>query len=206
MRLAILGARGHGKVVADAAECSGWKEIVFFDDVWPELTNNGPWAVRGDTATLMAHLSEFDGVVVGIGSNAIRAAKQARLIAAGAIIVSVFHPAATVSMHSQVGLGSVILANAAVNASASVGAGVIVNTGAVIEHDCIIGDFSHISPNAALAGGVILKKKVWVGACASVRQLLEIGEAVVIGMGSVVTKNVPAGSIVAGNPAKTLKS
>ncbi len=206
MRLAILGASGHGKVVADAAECSDWQEIVFFDDAWPELTVNGPWRVQGDTAALMAHFDEFDGVVVGIGSNAIRAAKQAQLGNAGANIVSVIHPAATVSAHSQVGAGSVIFANAVVNACASVGAGVIVNTGAVVEHDCIIGDFSHISPNAVLAGGVTLKKHSWVGACASVRQLLEIGEAAVVGMGSVVTKNVPADLVVAGNPAKALKS
>lgn len=206
MRLAILGASGHGKVVADAAECSGWQEIVFFDDAWPELTVNGPWQVQGDTAALMEQLDDFDGVVVGIGNNAIRGAKQARLSDAGANIVSIIHPAATVSAHSRVGAGSVVFANAAVNVCARVGLGVIVNTGAVIEHDCMISDFVHVSPNAVLAGGVTLKEQSWVGACASVRQLLVIGEAAVVGMGAVVTKNVPDGLVVAGNPATVLKS
>jgi hypothetical protein len=41
MRLAILGASGHGKVVADAAGLAGWDEVVFFDDAWPGLTQNG---------------------------------------------------------------------------------------------------------------------------------------------------------------------
>ena len=206
MRLAILGASGHGKVVADAAQCSGWHEIVFFDDAWPELVFNGPWKVRGNTAVLINNLEEFDGVVVGIGSNAIRASKQAELSDAGANIVSILHPAATVSSHSHLGTGSVVFANATVNVCARVGLGVIVNTGAVIEHDCMIGDFAHISPNAVLAGGVTLKELSWVGACASVRQLLEIGEAAVVGMGAVVTKNVSSGLVVAGNPAKALKS
>ncbi len=204
MRLAILGASGHGKVVADAAECSGWQEIVFFDDAWPKVTVNGPWRVQGDTAALLEDLSEFDGVVVGIGNNAIRGAKQSRLSDAGANIVSIIHPAATVSGRARVCAGSVVFANAAVNACASVGLGVIVNTGAVIEHDCTIGDFAHISPNAVLAGGVTLKEQSWVGACASVRQSLEIGEAAIVGMGAVVTKNVPDRLVVAGNPAKAL--
>lgn len=206
MRLAILGASGHGKVVADAAECSGWQEIIFFDDAWPEVTANGPWDVQGNTAALMGQLNEFDGVVVGIGNNAIRAEKQLELMRAGAIIVGIIHPAATVSVHSEIDAGSVIFANAVVNACAKVGTGAIVNTGAVVEHDCLIGDFSHISPNAVLAGGVSLGKHGWVGACASVRQLLQIGEAATVGMGAVVVCNVPAGSVVAGNPARALKS
>lgn len=205
MRLAILGASGHGKVVADAAEASGWREIVFFDDAWPKLKENGPWSVEGDTSALMARLAEFDGVVVGIGNNDIRANKQSQLKDAGANIVIIIHPAATVSPYAQVATGSVVFAQAVVNACATVGTGVVVNTGAVVEHDCWVGDFSHISPNAVLAGGVTLGKQSWVGACASVRQLLQVGEAAVVGMGAVITKSVPAGSVVAGNPAKALK-
>ncbi|KXS55377.1 MAG: Trimeric LpxA-like family protein [Marinobacter sp. T13-3] len=205
-RLAILGASGHGKVVADAAEAAGWQEIVFFDDAWPDLTENGPWLVKGNTDTLMEALAEYDGVVVGIGNNAIRAGKQLELSEAGATVVKIIHPAATVSPHVRVGIGSVVFAQAVVNACATVGTGAIVNTGSVVEHDCVVGDFSHISPNAVLAGGVRLGTQCWVGAGASVRQLLEIGKSAVVGMGAVVTKNISAGSVVAGNPAKVLKS
>jgi len=206
MRLAILGASGHGKVVADTAEAAGWKGVVFFDDAWPDLQDNGPWLVKGDTNALMDTLGEYDGVVVGIGNNAIRANKQVKLVNAGASVVNIVHPDATVSPHAQVGSGSVVFAQAVVNACATVGAGVIVNTGSVIEHDCVVGDFSHISPNAVLAGGARLQEQCWVGAGASVRQLLEIGKAAVVGMGAVVTKDVPGGSVVAGNPARVLKS
>lgn len=206
MRLAILGASGHGKVVADAAEAAGWQDVVFFDDAWPGLQENGPWLVKGDTNALMDALSEYDGVVVGIGNNAIRANKQVQLVNAGAAVVTIVHPAATVSPHARVGSGSVVFAQAVVNACATVGAGVIVNTGSVVEHDCVVGNFSHISPNAVLAGGVRLQEQCWVGAGASVRQLLEVGKAAVVGMGAVVTKDVSAGSVVTGNPARVLKS
>jgi len=206
MRLAILGASGHGKVVADAAEAAGWQEIVFFDDAWPALQENGPWLVKGDTKALMDALSDYDGVVVGIGNNAIRAKKQMQLVNAGAAVVTIIHPDATVSPHALVGSGSVVFAQAVVNACATLGAGVIVNTGSVVEHDCVVGDFSHVSPNAVLAGGAQLQEQCWVGAGASVRQLLEVGKAAVVGMGAVVTKDVSAGSVVAGNPARVMKS
>jgi sugar O-acyltransferase (sialic acid O-acetyltransferase NeuD family) len=191
-------------VVADAAEAAGWQEVVFFDDAWPGLQENGPWLVKGDTNALMDVLPEYDGVVVGIGNNAIRANKQVQLVNAGAAVVTIIHPAATVSPHARVGSGSVVFAKAVVNACATVGAGVIVNTGSVVEHDCEVGDFCHISPNAVLAGGVRLQEQCWVGAGASVRQLLEVGKAAVVGMGAVVTKNVAAGATVVGNPAREL--
>lgn len=203
-RLAVLGASGHGKVVADAAEACGWQSVAFYDDAWPELQANGPWGVRGDTATLLEQLSEFDGVVVGIGNNSIRADKQKLLLSAGARIVSIVHPASVVSAHACIHPGAVVLAKAVVNACAEVGAGCIINTGSVVEHDCVLGDFAHISPNAVLAGGVIIECLAWVGAGAAVRQLLRVGKAAMVGMGAVVTKDVSASAVVAGNPAKAL--
>lgn len=204
MRLAILGASGHGKVVADAAGQAGWSSVVFFDDAWPELAKNGFWPVVGDTAALLRDVSSFGGVVVAIGNNSTRKAKQHELAASGARLVSVIHPSAVVSDFAVVCAGSVVFANAVVNACAEVGEGCIVNTGAVVEHDCVMGDFAHLSPNAVLAGGVKLGALAWVGACASVKQLIEVGEGALVGMGAVVTKSVPSAVTVVGNPAKVL--
>lgn len=202
MQLAILGASGHGIVIADAAEQLGWKSVTFFDDAWPELEKRGPWAVKGDTKALLGRLSAFDGVVVGIGNNRIRAEKQSELVRAGAKLVSIHHPAAIISPYASIGAGSVVFASSVVNPGAAVGAGVIINTGAVVEHDCVIGDFAHISPNAVLAGGVTLGRLAWIGACASVRQLISVGQASIVGMGAVVIKDVESGATVVGNPAR----
>jgi sugar O-acyltransferase (sialic acid O-acetyltransferase NeuD family) len=205
MRLAILGASGHGKVVADAAEQAGWPSVAFFDDAWPGLQANGPWAVEGNTEALLDRLMDFDGVIVAIGNNRTRATKQAELVASGGKMATIIHPSAMVSAHATLGLGSVVFANAAVNACATVGAGVIVNTGAVVEHDCVVDDFAHISPNGVLSGGVALGALVWVGSCASVKQLISVGEASIVGMGAVVIKDVPPGVTVVGNPAKVFE-
>ncbi|MBQ0746647.1 MAG: acetyltransferase [Marinobacter sp.] len=205
MRLAIFGASGHGKVVADAAEQAGWQSVVFFDDAWPGLQGNGPWKLEGNTGALLERLTDFDGVVVAIGNNQIRSIKQAELLAAGGKLAAIVHPSAVISSHATVNAGSVVFANAVINACARVGAGVIVNTGAVVEHDCVVGDYAHISPNAVLAGGVVISPLAWVGGCASIKQLINVGEAAVVGMGAVVTKDVPPSVTVVGNPATVIK-
>jgi sugar O-acyltransferase (sialic acid O-acetyltransferase NeuD family) len=204
MTLAILGASGHGKVIADAAEAAGFRDIVFFDDAWPDISMNGSWAVVGTTRDLLLNLSSYSNVVVAIGNNAIRHNKLNILSDAGADLVSVVHPSAIVSPHSSLGIGSVVFAGAVVNAGAEVGAGTIVNTNAVIEHDCVLGVSCHISPSGVLAGGVRLGDRVWVGANASVRELISVGDNSVVGMGAVVTRDVAANITVVGNPARPI--
>jgi len=205
-RLAVFGASGHGRVVADAAEASGWHHVVFFDDAWPEISESGPWRVEGDFSAMCSRLPEFDGIFVAIGNNHVRHQKTRELIDAGAGIETLVHPCAYVSQHARLGAGCVVLAAAAVNAGAVVGEGGIINTGAVIEHDCQLGDFVHVSPNAVLAGGVKAGDFCWVGALAGVRQLISLGKEVTVGMGAVVIRDIPKGATVAGVPAVLIRS
>lgn len=204
-RLALLGASGHGKVVADTAECSGWQTVEFFDDAWPQLQNNGHWKVVGDSGALISRITEFDGVVVAIGNNAIRTTKMAELQSAGALLVTLIHPSAIVSNYASIGCGVVIFANVVVNADANVGFGSILNTGCSVDHDCVLGCAVHVSPGAHLAGGVIVGDESWIGIGASVRQLITIGKRVVIGAGAAVVDDIADGLVVAGVPAKRIK-
>lgn len=205
MKLAILGASGHGKVVADTAECCGWQAIEFFDDAWPALQENGVWPVVGDSAALMGRLADFDGVVVAIGNNCIRHTKLLELRAAGAYLVTLVHPAAIVSRYAAIGQGTVVFAGAVVNAEACTGHGAILNTGCSIDHNCVLGDAVHISPGARLAGGVKVGDLSWIGIGVSVRQLVCIGERVMVGAGSVVVSDIPNDLTVAGVPAKRMR-
>ncbi len=203
-KLAILGASGHGKVVADTAECCGWQSIAFFDDAWPGCQHNGAWPVLGDTAALLRSLEQFDGVIVAIGNNGIRYSKQLELQAAGARLCSLIHPAATVSRYATLESGSVVFAGAVVNADARIGPGTIINTGSSIDHDCVIGAAVHVSPGARLAGGVVLGNLSWIGIGASVRQLVQIGEGVMVGAGAVVVADIADNLTVVGVPARVM--
>lgn len=203
-KLAILGASGHGKVVADTAECCGWQAVEFYDDAWPGLQHNGAWPVLGDTATLLERIDAVDAVVVAIGNNRVRQAKLLELQAAGARLCSLVHPAATLSRHAALGDGSVVFAGAVVNAGAQIGFGSILNTGCSIDHDCVLGVAVHVSPGARLAGGVTVGNFSWIGIGASVRQLIEIGAEVTVGAGAAVTADVRSGVTVVGVPARVL--
>jgi len=204
-RLAILGASGHGKVIADAALLSGWDDVVFYDDVWPGRRENGSWSIVGDTKTLIENIGEVDGVIVAIGDNNIRQQKSFQLKKALLPLVSVIHPKAIVSKHTKIGAGCFIAASAVVNVDVVIGDFSIINTAAIIEHDCFIGNACHISPAASLAGGVILGQRTWVGINATVRQLVKLGEDVLVGAASVVIKDVQPGTTVVGNPARILE-
>jgi len=205
VKLAVLGASGHGKVVADTAECCGWRTVEFFDDAWPGVQANAAWSVVGDTAALMGRLADFDGVVVAIGNNRIRHTKLLELRAAGACLITLVHPAAIVSRYAVIGEGTVIFAGAVVNAEARINLGCILNTGCSIDHDCLLGDAVHISPGARLAGAVQVGGLSWIGIGASVRQLVHIGERVMVGAGSAVVSDIPSDVTVAGVPAKRMR-
>lgn len=203
-RLAILGAGGHGAVVADAALAAGWESVTFFDDKWPEVSSLGPWIVAGRATELMRDASRFDGAIVAIGSNAIRLTKLRELSDSGLAVVSVVHPAAVVSHHAKIGTGSVVFAGTVINAFARIGTGVIVNTGATIDHDCQLSDGVHVSPGAHLGGRVHVGRASWIGIGASVKQDVVIGDDVVVGAGAAVIAGIADGLTVCGVPARIL--
>ncbi len=201
-RLAILGASGHGKVVAEAALLAGWLEVCFYDDNWPTCARNGHWQVDGTGASLLVSSPSFDGVIVAIGDGRVRLDKQNMLREADATLITVVHPRACLSQFASVGAGSVLLAGAIVSVDATLGAACIVNSGATVDHDCALGDAVHIAPGAHLSGGVSIGNRSWVGVGASVRQDIRIGADVIVGAGAVVVNDVPDGATVIGSPAR----
>lgn len=204
-RLAILGASGHGKVVADAALAAGWKEVAFFDDAWPKLMTVGPWPVSGATEDLLRGRVQFEGAIVAIGNNSIRLEKLGQIEAGGIAIPTILHPASAVSPYAEIGAGSVVFAGGVVNAFARLGKGCIVNTGATIDHDCVLADGVHASPGAHVGGLVVVGAATWIGIGACIRHCVSIGENVVIGAGAAVIGDIESGQCVVGVPARSIQ-
>ncbi len=205
MKLALLGASGHGKVIADIASLVGYSEVIFYDDAWPEKQKCGQWPIVGGTQELVQAKRTFERCIVSIGNNSIRLNKQDFLRSQGIAIATLIHPNSIISPSVMIAEGAVVMAGAIINADAEIGRGCIINTGAVVEHDCKLSAGVHISPGACLAGAVSVGEGCWVAMGASVLQCLNIGANSTIGAGAVVIKNVPDGATMVGVPAQLLK-
>ena len=203
-RLAILGASGHGVVVADAALATGWDEVTFFDARWPGLSSLGPWTVAGDDARLLGMLAEYEGVVVAVGANRARLSLHRSVAAAGGTLATIVHPSAVVSRFARVGAGSVLCAGAVLGPFAQLGEATIVNTAATVDHDCILADAVHVSPGAHLGGTVRVGEASWIGIGAAVRHGIVIGADVVVGAGAAVVADIADRLTVVGVPARIL--
>lgn len=202
-KLAIIGAGGHGRVVADAAAASGWDIIEFFDDYWPQKTQNVIWDVVGNLNSLKETIDQYDGLVVAIGNNNIRLKEMKKLDYLNPPWVSIIHPKAVLSPNIEIGFGVVIFAGAIVNIMTKIGNGVIINTGATVDHDCVLSDGVHICPGVHLAGGVLVGQTTWIGIGTVVKEKIKIGDNVMIGAGSVIVNDFADNQLVYGAPALT---
>ena len=206
-RLVIIGAGGHGKVIADTANATNqWSEIVFLDDRYVSgLSKVAQWSIIGKSHDYSLLLNVNDQVLVGIGDNLTREKLVKQLLEYNCNIPYLIHPTAYVSPTASIGIGTVIFAQAAVNVDVSIGKACIINTAASIDHDCILNDFCHISPGSHLAGGTKIGTRSWMGVGSVTKQLVEIGHDCIVGAGAAVVQNVYNESTVMGVPAR-LKS
>lgn len=194
----IYGASGHGKVIAEILEVSGISGLVFVDDkpVGSTFLDYPLYHTR-ELVQLDSH-----ALIIAVGNNKIRKAIVGRL---NADFARAIHPSAQLSKRCQPGAGTVVMAGVAVNAATKVGRHVILNTNCSVDHDCELEDYVHISPGAALAGGVSVGEGTHIGIGASVIQGIRIGKWATIGAGAVVLKDVPDFAVVVGVPGMVIK-
>lgn len=203
--LIIYGASGHGKVVLDAARCSGRFRVVGFLDDNPLLINqtlSGVSILGG-----RERLGEYQGchIVLGIGSNEARRTVAERVHALGFQFALVVHPAACIAPGVSLGAGTVVMAGAVVNVDTRIGKHVILNTGATVDHDNVIHDFVHLSPGVHLAGNVTVGKLSHVGIGANVIPGITIGQRCVIGAGAAVIGSFADDVTAVGVPARAIQ-
>jgi len=203
----IYGAGGHGLVVLDAAlRVPGLRVIGIVDDD-PARCGERILGVEvlGDGSILSEPRFRACRVVAAIGDPAARERAAGRVETAGLGFVALVHPTAFLAHGVTVGDGAMILPMAVVHTNASVGRHAIVNTGAIVEHECRVGEFAHVAPGARLAGSVTVGRGAHIGIGASIASGIRIGDHAVVGAGAAVLANVPAGEVVGGVPARSLR-
>ena len=206
MRLVVIGAGGHGKVVADCADAMrAYSEIVFLDSNAETMKKLADWPVIDVPEAFESLISDNTEFFVAIGNNDARAAWIEKLTKKQVQLATLIHPRAYVSDRSLIGEGTLVLAQAAVNILAEIGIGCIINTGATVDHDCKLGRCVHIAPGVNLAGTVTLKDFVFLGAGVTVIPNISVGEYTTVGAGGTVISDLPAGIVAVGTPARVIK-
>lgn len=193
-QLIIIGAGGHGKVVADIAKKNGYEDIRFLDDN-EKLSECGGYPVIGRSSDSSKYRCDM---FVAIGNAEIRQKIQEQL----GNIATLIHPDAVIADDVKIGAGSVVMAGTVINSGAIIGRGCVINTGSSVDHDCILGDYVHISVGAHLAGAVEVRERTWVGIGAIVSNNLTICSDCMIGAGAVIVKNIFVSGIYEGLPAR----
>lgn len=198
-KLIIIGASGHGKVIADIACQCGYTELAFLDDNNSIKTCMG-YPIIGKTS----EISKFAGMdfFVAIGNPNIREKVQRDIIEQELSLATLIHPEAVVAKTVYIGIGTVVMAGAVINPDTSIGEGCIINTSSSVDHDNVLENYVHISIGSHLAGNVYVDKGTWIGAGAVVSNNVYICGNCTIGAGAVVVKDITIPGTYIGVPAK----
>lgn len=196
----IIGAGGHGKVIADIINKSGDRVIGFLDDGCTAETVLG-YPILGKTDKCLNYRDkEF---FIAIGSNAVRKkiSEKYNMLK----YYTAIHPSAVIAMDVEIGDGTCVMAGVVINTSARIGGHCIINSGSVIEHDNKLADFVHLSPGAILCGTVNVGEGTHIGCGVTVKNNTYIVSETVIGAGAAVVKDIDIPGVYCGVPARLIK-
>ena len=202
-QVVIIGAGGHAKVIADIVIKSHDILLGFLDDNRQKGEKIiSDYNVIGNISECVLLQEKYKNVefIIGIGNNQIR--KNISKKFSSIKYYTAIHPKSQISLGVSIGEGTTIMANACINASSKIEKNCIINTGAIIEHDNVIHDYVHISPNVSLGGTVEVGENTHIGIGAVVKNNIKICNNCIIGAGAVVVKDIKEEGTYIGIPAR----
>ena len=203
----IYGAAGCGRGVMPLAramsDAAAWS-VVFIDDGLAGQHRNGHDILTFDQ--FLAHDAGEKRVSLAIANSSIRQRLATACSVYGLDFVTLVAGTHVRMDDVSVGEGAIFSPFTTMTSNIRIGRHFHCNINAYVEHDCRIGDFVTFAPGVMCNGNVTIGDHVYIGAGASIRQGISIGAGATVGMGAVVVKDVPAGAIVAGNPARALEN
>lgn len=210
--LLIVGAGGFARETAQAVVAANmrrptWRLLGFLDDD-PRKAGGRIDGLDVLGGCDLVHEYPHARVVLCIGNPRdyfSRARMARRLDLPEERYATIVHPAAEVSSNSTIGPGSILLAHCVLTAAVEVGAHVAVMPRVVMTHDDVLEDFVTVASGVCLGGGTRVGRGAYVGAGALVRESVTIGAWSLVGMGSVVLRDVPPEQVWIGNPARPLR-
>lgn len=209
----VYGASGCGRGVMPLARMQLQKlgisadSLVFIDDN-PEAANVNGHPILSYGSFLERKASERYAVLA-IANSKVREQLASRCANDGVRPWTVAASNVVTMDDVNLGAGAILSPFVTLTSNIHIGQHFHANLYSYVEHDCVIGDYVTFAPGVKCNGNVVIEDHAYIGAGAVIRQgrpgrPLVIGCGAVIGMGAVVTKDVPPGVTVAGNPAKPL--
>ena len=199
----VIGAGGHGQVVADALLSLGITPAGFLDDN-EELIGKAVLGIPVVAPVLKA--KELKGkFVIAIGDNVTRKKIVEILHFSDEKYFTVIHPSVILGKNVKIGVGSMIIGGVVINTGTVIGKHTIINTSASIDHHDVIGDFVHIAPGTHTGGAVRIKEGAFLGVGISVIPGKTIGKWAIIGAGASVITDIPDNVTAVGVPARIIK-
>lgn len=210
---AIYGVSGCGRGVMPLArrmlqqQGLGAHELIFIDDQPPSAVVNGHRVMTWDD--FIAREADGKFVNVAIANSIVREKLVRRCQDAGILPFSVIAENTVVLDANEIGEGAILCPFVTITSNVKIGKHFHANLYSYVEHDTVIGDFVTFAPGVKCNGNVVIEDHAYIGTGAMFRQgrldePLVIGRGAVVGMGAVVTKSVPAGITVVGNPARPI--
>ena len=210
MKILLVGASGHARVIIDAIERAGDHQIVGLvaEDHAGQRTFFG-YPLLGGLAVLATVFAghNAEALIAAVGDNDKRAVvvRRASDILPATPFATCIHPSAQIGRCVEIGEGTVVMAGAVINSGTQVGRHCIVNTSARVDHDSVLGDFVSVAPGATLGGNVHVGEYSAISLGANVIHGITIGHDTVIGAGAVVVRDVDSNVVAYGVPARVVR-
>ncbi|CAA6680040.1 MULTISPECIES: acetyltransferase [unclassified Lentimonas] len=210
----MLGGSGIGMIASSILDrVGGFRMCGFLNDVVPVGTEIGKYKkypVLGPSEDIHDLIKKYDARVfiayIGMTNERETTSKLKSLNIPKDRLLSIIDPTAVIPQdYCQIGAGSLICPLAQLSADTTLGDNCIMLPNSFVGHDSVLEDYVSIANNACIGANVRVGYGTHVGTNASTREKITIGKYSVVGMGSVVLKDVPEGGVVIGNPGKILR-
>lgn len=210
-KIILVGGGGHCKSVLDSLfELNEYEEIGIIDksdSIGDMIMGVRVVGCDGNLLALFRDGYQYAFITIGsVGDVSLRRRLFNTIKEIGYEIPSIIDTSAKISSHVEIGRGVFIGKRCILNIGTVIKEGAIINTGTIIEHDCQVGEFSHIAPGVVLGGEVVIGNNSHIGANSTVKQQVKVGSNSIIGMGSIVLKNVSSNTLAYGTPCREIKS
>lgn len=202
----IIGASGFGMEVLWLARRLGRNISGFLDDT---IEKQGKQIMGVPVLGLIDQCGKYENneFIIAIGSPRGRESVVSRIQDCAVVeYATLIDPSAIVDKDVSVGEGGIICAGVICTVGIEIGRHTIINLNSTVGHNVKFGDYVTVAPNVSISGNIYLNSLVEVGTGAVLREKLEVGVGTIVGMGSVLTKNVDGNKVVVGNPARVIKS